>query len=112
MKREYRLNRNSSFHYIYRNGEKIYNRYFVLYFVKGKSTKIGISVSKKIGNSVVRNKVKRRLKEAFSQLIEGIKGRYNFVIVARESIVNVLFSDIRNELIKVLEKEKLYEKVM
>lgn len=108
MKKEYRLTSNSSFQYIFRNGQKAYTNLFVLYRVKAANIKVGISVSKKVGNSVIRSRVKRRIKEAFRQIIENIDGNYNFVIVAKQNSAQAEFADFKNAIIKVLEEQKIY----
>ncbi len=56
--------------------------------------RIGFSVSKKIGNSVVRNRVKRRMREAMTPLIPAMRKGYNYIFIARETVVDAPFSDI------------------
>lgn len=108
MKKEYRLKKNSSFKYIFRNGKRSFSELFILYYVKAKNVKLGVSVSTKIGNSVVRNKVKRRIKEAFNEIIHNVEGNYNFVIVAKERIATATYKEIKAEIIIILLKEKIY----
>lgn len=78
--------------------------------VKAATIKIGISVSKKVGNSVIRSKVKRRIKEAFRQQIENINGNYNFVVVAKEACEKASFDQIRDAIILLLKKSEVYKK--
>ena len=66
MKRTYSLRKNSQFQYVYRRGKSCACRELVLLFVRGPRMQVGFSVSKKVGKAVVRNRVKRRLREAFS----------------------------------------------
>jgi ribonuclease P protein component len=67
----------------------------------------GFSVSKKIGKSVVRNKVRRRLKEAFSEILPRISGNYCVVFIARTSIENAAYKQIREEMQTLLKKQGL-----
>ena len=48
--------------------------------------RVGFSVSKKVGNSVTRNRARRRLKEAYRMIMPEISGHHSFVFVARSSI--------------------------
>lgn len=103
MKKEYRLKNNSSFQYIFKKGKKYNHELLFLYKVKAANIKIGISVSKKVGNSVVRSKVKRRIKEAFRLRIDKIQGSYNFVVVARQPIAKATYKQIEDAINIVLE---------
>ncbi len=108
MKRCYSLKRNKQFRYVYRVGKSVSDRYIVLIYApksKSKDAKnknndneynihIGLTVSKKIGNSVVRNKVKRRLREVIRPFLPKIKNGYNIIVIARTSIVDAEFKNI------------------
>lgn len=107
MQKPFRLTQRASFSYIYKHGSKAYNELFSLYYVEAYNLKLGVSVNKKVGNSVVRNKVKRRIKEAFREIIPIIKPKYNIVIVARQGIDRALYSDIKQGLIRIFQKENL-----
>ncbi len=87
-----RLSRSSDFQRIYRQGSSTASRFLVLYYFKRpvtageESPRLGLSVSKKLGGAVVRNRIKRLLREAFratqEQLVEG----YDYVLIARPSL--------------------------
>lgn len=110
MRSENRLKKRKHFSYIYKNGESKFSPTLQLVFIKSKLKpfKVGFSVSKKIGKSVVRNKVKRRLKEAFFALQNNINQDYNYILVAREGIEKLDFSQIKQEVVSVLKKANLY----
>lgn len=107
MQKIYRLSHNSSFQYVFKNGQRFHSDILVLYAVKAANIKLGVSVSKKVGNSVVRSKTKRRIKEAFRQLIPQIQKPNNFVVVAKDQITSVGFAEISQALVKLLTKAGL-----
>lgn len=87
MKKSFRLKKRSAFAYVYRKGEKTSAHDLLLLSAKSKEgLKIGLSVSKKVGNAVTRNRVKRLLREAILPLQERIDDRYMYVIVAFPSL--------------------------
>lgn len=108
MQKEYRLTNNSSFRYIFKNGKKNYGEYLILFSVEASSKKIGVSVSKKVGNSVKRSKVKRLIKEAFRTVIQDI-GNHNFVVVAKEKAREAEYHQIKTEIINLLKKQQILE---
>ena len=66
----------------------------VLNFVPASSNKVGVSISKKIGKSVQRNLIKRRIYEQFATFMPRINGSYNYIVVARERIKDATFEEI------------------
>jgi ribonuclease P protein component len=86
-----RLSRSGEFDRVYRDGSSHATRYLVLYsFPRGEEeasdVRLGVSVSRKIGGAVDRNRVKRALREAFWGLSERLPERHDFVLVARPEI--------------------------
>lgn len=104
MQRVYRLTNNASFNYIYRKGEHVSAENVTLLYVKASGIKVGISVSKKVGGSVVRSRVKRLISENFRTLIPFLSVSANYVIVAKEPAANADFYAIKKDVIKVLIK--------
>ena len=81
-----RITRSADFDRVYRSGRSHASRVFVLHaFPRGDSepARLGLSVSKKVGGAVERNRVKRLLKEAFSAQLESIQPGTDIVVVAR-----------------------------
>lgn len=74
---------------------------------KADNVRIGFSVSKKIGNSVTRNRVKRRMREAFSPLLSEIKAGHSLILIAREPIKGEEFLQIQKTLRYLLRKADL-----
>jgi ribonuclease P protein component len=80
----YRLRKNRQFQYVFRKGKSMGNREMAVLYVRGSRLLVGFSVSKKVGNAVVRNRTKRRMREAFRAMIPQLRpGQY--VVVAREA---------------------------
>jgi len=102
MQRKYRLTQNASFNYIYRKGTSCSTPRIIVYKVAANSLKVGVSVSTKVGNSVVRSRVKRRVSERFRLLIPRIAKGNNFVITAREPAANATSAEFERDLIYTL----------
>src|ERR1700679_1779489 len=89
-----RLSRSGEFDRVYRDGSSHATRYLVLYTFprsdEREEVRLGVSVSRKVGGSVDRNKVKRALREAFWSLSERLPERHDFVIVARSEIGDLI----------------------
>ena len=81
------LKNNREFQYFYKNGSSFGNRLLAMYVVKSgdERNRIGISVSKKVGNSVVRHHITRMLREIFRLNNDKIETGLNIIIVARNA---------------------------
>ncbi len=91
MPKRRRLSRSGEFDRVYRDGSSHATRYLVLYSFPRKDeettdVRLGVSVSRKVGGAVDRNKVKRTMREAFWQLADRLPERHDFVLVARAEI--------------------------
>ena len=107
MEKQYRLRKNGQFRYVYKKGKGGACREMSVGFAKGSKLLVGFSVSKKIGNAVTRNKVRRRLREAFRAELPSLRtGLY--VVTAREPAAEADFARISRSLRYLLRKQGLY----
>lgn len=109
MNRTYSLKRHKEFHFTYRVGKKVSCKAFTLVYSKNRCEKVrvGFSVSKKIGNSVVRNRCRRRLRACFSDLLPTVKLGYNIIIIARESSLTEDYLLLKADMANLLNKARL-----
>lgn len=103
-----RLKKRKEFNFIYKKGTVVHAPDFYVHFVRAYRPypQIGISVSKQVGNSVVRSRVKRIISEACRLNIERMAVK-NYVITAKESAKDKSSLDIEKELIYLLKKNGL-----
>lgn len=96
------IKKNDEFNYIINNGKKYYSELFYLYMLKNNLdyNRYGISVSKKIGNAVVRNKYKRRIKFIIDNLKINFKG-YNIVIISRPRLKFSDYNSLKSNIVNL-----------
>lgn len=112
MKKENRLKKRKQFNWTFKNGQKCYGKNLVLVYHSSwaKNFKVGFSVTKKVGKAVVRNKTKRRLREAVLKFEKNIASKYTLIFVAKPEIVDVDFLTIVKEVEFLLKKSGLFIK--
>lgn len=109
MERTYRLQKNKQFQYVYRRGKSSACKDLVLLHAKSQKTQVGFSVSKKVGNAVVRNRTKRRLRECFRPYLGQVK-RGLYVVVARPSAAEASYQSLCKSLSYLLKKQDVLQK--
>ncbi len=103
MQRQHRLGPSRQFGYVYRRGKRASCKDLTLLFVKNHQKRVGFSVSKKVGVAVVRNRTKRRLRECVRPLLGQMRGGL-YVFVARPTVAERSFDELRAEVIRLLRK--------
>ena len=107
------LKKNADFRNVYKNGKSYADKYLVMYVLENNKNinRLGISASRKIGNSVVRHRFARLVRESY-RLHENIfNSGLDIVVVARKSAASVGFFEIENALLhlsKLLHIIKIY----
>ena len=105
------LKLNHVFRRLYRKGDSAVTRYFVIYCrgnTLGKN-RVGFTVGKKLGKAVVRNRVRRRLREIYRLNEEQIRCGYDLVIVARTAAVGARFSAMQTAYLNALNRLNLLQ---
>ena len=104
------LKKNFQFRYVYNRGKSIANRCLVMYVIKNNRNinRFGISVSKKVGKSVVRSRVTRLIRESYRLNEKNIKSGYDIVVIARVSSNQSDYKEISRCLVHLLKKHNLY----
>ncbi len=109
LKRENRLKKNKHFNYIYKHGTGVSVADMSLVYVKAKIKpfKVGFSVSNKVGKAVVRNKVKRRMRESVMALLPALDRRYNYIFIAKPALADKDFYSIKQSMLMLIKKAGL-----
>lgn len=113
----YRLKKNNEFRMVYKRGKSLANNLLVLYTYNNRSNKnsnnefynkIGVSVSKKVGNSVVRSRSKRLIMESYRLNEASIKKGFDFIFIARTNMKGKSFKDVEKAMKNLFKKAGLY----
>ncbi|WP_188455399.1 ribonuclease P protein component [Virgibacillus oceani] len=113
MKKAFRIKDNKEFQYVFKNGKSFANRQLVIYYLQKPDQnhiRVGLSVGKKIGNAVTRNRIKRYLRQAFHELEGSVMSSYDMVIIARMPTKQMRFHEVKKSLVHLLYKEHLLKK--
>lgn len=110
MNKAYRLRKNREFQYVYRRGKSSATAHMVLIVAKrrDKGIKIGFSISKKIGCAVVRNRIKRQMREAVRLEIPRIKPGHTLIFVARTPITKMNFGGLQKDMVYLMKRTKMW----
>ena len=113
MKKELRVKKNKDFQEAFKKGRSFANRQFVVYVLpkEGQTRfRIGLSVSKKLGNAVTRNQIKRYIRQAVFELKDSMQQDLDYVIIARKPLVEMGFFEVKKSLTHVLKVGKVLQK--
>ena len=101
-----RLKKQSDFQKIFKKGRRVFSSSLTMLVVPYSTMRMGISIGKKHGKSVVRNRVKRLLREAFRLTADEMKGKYAIVLIPKVS-EKYAFDTFKRQLLWIIKKENL-----
>jgi ribonuclease P protein component len=107
MKKKNRVKKNVEFQAVFQKGKSSANRQFVLYSLDKpgqEEFRIGLSVSKKVGNAVARNRIKRVIRQVFTELKQCIDSEKDFVIIARKPCAEMTYEQMKSSLLHVMRR--------
>ena len=104
-----KLKKRWEFQRAYQKGSKYWNRYFVIYVFQThfNDLRLGITVSKKAGKSVQRNRIKRLIRESFEQLRPQLKTEYDIVVVGRTPACQLTCQEAQDGLFRLFRKASI-----
>ncbi len=110
MKQIISLKNNREFQYVYSGRNSYANKYLIMYIKPNviEEHRLGISISKKVGNSVVRHNFCRLCRESFRLNKHVIKDHYDIIIVARKEAKSKNFHEIESAIIHLLKLHKIH----
>ena len=103
------LKKNEDFQKVYRKGVSQVNKYLVMYVLKTDKeiNRLGISVSKKVGNSIVRHRITRLIRESYRLNEEKFGKGFWIVVIARNSAKDKTYKEIENSLLHLAKKHRI-----
>jgi len=103
------IKKNGDFKKIFSRGKSVADRYLVLYFLKNnlEICRFGFVVSKKIGNAVIRNRIRRLFREACRLNLEKFPAGYDFLLVARHNTTQLKCLHLGQSAVRLLKKAGL-----
>jgi ribonuclease P protein component len=112
VQRRHRLSRSRDFDAVYRHGKSVSTRFLVLYWFPRDDgvdePRLGLAVPKASGSAVVRNRIKRQLREAWRALLPNVRSGQDYVLIARpgfgESAEQQGFDWVQERVGEVLQK--------
>ena len=110
MKKSFRVKREKDFKAIFKDGTSFANRKFVVYQLENQQNhfRVGLSVSKKLGNAVTRNQIKRRIRHILLSVRERLADNVDFVVIARKGVEGLDYAEMEKNLLHVLKLSKIY----
>lgn len=104
MNKHQRIKKNKEFQQIFKKGKSFANRQFIVYVMKNEQPefRLGLSVSKKVGNAVARNRIKRYIRQTFLELKDDLLPNADYIIIARPQAATLDFHESKKSLEHVL----------
>lgn len=108
MKKQEVIKKKEEFNSIIKTCPFLKNKYFTIYIRKKESSSplFGLAISKKVGNAVVRNKLKRQLRAIIDQNKDIFSNACDYIIMIRKECVNTSFQELEKKLIQLIKETK------
>lgn len=110
MNKRQRIKKNEEFQKVFKKGKSFANRQFVVYVLpkqQQQEFRVGLSVSKKVGNAVTRNRIKRYLRQSLLELKDDVRQNVDYVIIARHGAAALDFHETKKSLMHVMKIAKV-----
>ena len=109
MKYSESLKKNRDFQNVYKKGKSYANRYLVMYVLKNETdrNRLGISVSKKVGNSVIRHHVTRLIRESYRLHEDMFNSGLDIVVIARSTAKDISYREVESALLHLGSLQKI-----
>lgn len=106
LRKKNKLKKPAAFQLVYRQGRSVANRLLVLYIFPNGSAdfKIGFAAGKRLGNAVVRNRVKRLMREVFRLHNNRLPRGYDYILVGRQPIVDKKMAQVEKMFLQLVER--------
>ena len=103
------LKKNRDFQIVYKQGKSYANKYFIMYVLENDQScnKLGISVSKKVGNSVVRHHIKRLVRESYRLHEDMFNSGLNIVVIARPAARDASYNQVVSAILHLADLHKI-----
>ena len=113
MNKRYRLRNNADFQKVYKYGRSLANKYLVLKYKRADFSilRFGFSISKKYGNAVLRNRIRRQLKDILQKRILLVKSGYDIVFLVRQESRNATYTELVQAVDNLLKRARVTEDV-
>ena len=106
------LKKNSEFKSVYQAKHSYANKYIIMYILQNgtDTNRLGVSVSKKVGNSIVRHRLARLIREAFRLNVTQVAPGYDVVVIARAGLKGKGYIETESAMLHLLKLHHIYNK--
>lgn len=102
------IKKDKEFNFFYNHAKKIFTKYVLIFHTKTKEQKFGFVTSKKVGNAVKRNRLRRIFREVVHKNIEKFDKNSSYIIIAKKTCLedyeNIKYEDIKKDILRGLQK--------
>ena len=106
--------KNKDFQIVYKKGKSYVNKYLIMYVLENHTEEncLGISVSKKVGNSVIRHRITRLIRESYRLQKNKFLSGYDIVVIARTSTKDITYDKIESALLHLGKLHNIIDDVL